>query len=107
MNTRLEGLTADHTDFAPYSPVGTKLRMNLLPSSPRQNAKPTGTVLTLSVITLSRGVAADQVWIRNWIYWTLTLLTTNNYCSGIELHIPKVTAITAHLTSQPLLGSGF
>jgi hypothetical protein len=30
-------------------------------------------------------VIRDAVWIGNWIYWTLTLLITNNYDSATEL----------------------
>jgi hypothetical protein len=36
---------------------------------------------------LSRGVTRQEVWIGNWIYWTLTLVrTTNNYDNLTELH---------------------
>jgi hypothetical protein len=38
------------------------------------------------------------VWIRNRIYWTLTLVTTNNYDS-LELHTPKITVGTAYIFS--------
>jgi hypothetical protein len=34
-------------------------------------------------------VTKDEVWIGNWIYWTLTLATTNNYDSLTELHTPN------------------
>jgi hypothetical protein len=36
------------------------------------------------------GVTIDGVWISNWIYWTLTLVTTNNYDSLTKLHTPKI-----------------
>jgi hypothetical protein len=51
-------------------------------------------------IIQSRGVTADEVWISNWIYWTLTLVTTNNYVSLIELHTLKSTVTTAHMKSS-------
>jgi hypothetical protein len=46
---------------------------------------------------LSHGVTRDEVWIGNWIYWTLTLVTTNNYDSLTELHTPQITVTTAHI----------
>jgi hypothetical protein len=47
---------------------------------------------------LSRNsVAKDEVWIGNWIYWTITLATTNKYKSLTELHTPKITVTTAHI----------
>jgi hypothetical protein len=50
----------------------------------------------------------DGVWNGNWIYYTLTLVTTNKYGSLIELHTPKITVTAAHIkSSQSLLGSGF
>jgi hypothetical protein len=56
-------------------------------------------------------VIRDGVWIGNWIYWTLTLVTINNYDSLTELHTPKITVSTAHIVffslHWPLLGSGF
>jgi hypothetical protein len=42
----------------------------------------------------------DEVWIGNWIYWTLTLATANNYYRHIELHTPKIAVTTAHLKSS-------
>jgi hypothetical protein len=42
-------------------------------------------------------VTIDGVWIDNWIYWTLTDLTTNNNDSLTELHTPKITVTTAHI----------
>jgi hypothetical protein len=51
----------------------------------------------------SRGVTRVEVWIGNWIYWTLTLVTTNNYDNFTELHILKFTVITAHRKSQSFL----
>jgi hypothetical protein len=42
----------------------------------------------------------DGVWIGNRIYWTLTLVTTNNYDSLTELHTPKITVTTAHIKSS-------
>jgi hypothetical protein len=45
-------------------------------------------------------VAIDMVWIGNRIYWTLTLVTTNNYDSLTQLHTPKITVTTAHIKSS-------
>jgi hypothetical protein len=42
----------------------------------------------------------DEVRIGNWIYWTLTLVTTNNYGNLTELHTPKITVTTAHIKSS-------
>jgi hypothetical protein len=42
-------------------------------------------------------VAIDGVWIGNRIYWTFTIVTTNNHSSLTELHTPKFTATTAHI----------
>jgi hypothetical protein len=42
-------------------------------------------------------VARDWVWTGNWLYWTLTLVTTNNYDSLTELCIPKIIVTTAHI----------
>jgi hypothetical protein len=55
---------------------------------------------------LSRDWATrDEVWIGNWIYWALTLATTNSYDSFTELHTPKITVTTAHIKfSQSSLG---
>jgi hypothetical protein len=36
----------------------------------------------------------------NWIYWTLTLVTTNNYDSLTELHTTNTTVTTAHIKSS-------
>jgi hypothetical protein len=41
-------------------------------------------------------VTTDGVWIGNWIYWTLTLVSTINYDSLTELHTPNITVTTAH-----------
>jgi hypothetical protein len=48
-------------------------------------------------------VIKDEVWIGNWIYWTLTLVTTNNYDSLNQLHTPKITVTTAHINSSQAL----
>jgi hypothetical protein len=45
-------------------------------------------------------VTRDEVWIGNWIYWTITLVTTNNRDNLTELHTPKVTVTTAHIKSS-------
>jgi hypothetical protein len=45
-------------------------------------------------------VTLDRVWISNRIYWTLTLVTTNNYDSLTELHTPKITVTTANIKSS-------
>jgi hypothetical protein len=45
-------------------------------------------------------VNIDAVWIGNRIYWTLTLVTTNNYDSLAELQTPKITITTAHIKSS-------
>jgi hypothetical protein len=42
-------------------------------------------------------VTTDGVRIGNWIYWTLTFVTTNNYDSFTELHISNITATTANI----------
>jgi hypothetical protein len=57
-------------------------------------------------------VTIDGVLIGNRIYWTPTqLVTTNNYDSLTELHIPNISVTTAKTkfsqSSLPLLGSGF
>jgi hypothetical protein len=44
-------------------------------------------------------VAREEVWIGNCIYWTLTLVTTNNYDSLTELQTPNITVTTAHIKS--------
>jgi hypothetical protein len=50
---------------------------------------------------LSRvSVTIDGVWTGNWIYWTLTLVTTNNYDSLTELRTQKITVTTAHVMSS-------
>jgi hypothetical protein len=38
----------------------------------------------------------DEVWIGNWIYWTLTLVTTNNYDSFAELHFQDHCKYSTH-----------
>jgi hypothetical protein len=45
------------------------------------------------------GVTIDGIWIGNRIYWTLTLVTRNNYYSLTELHTPKVTVTATHIQS--------
>jgi hypothetical protein len=45
-------------------------------------------------------VPRDGVWIGNWIYWALTLVTTNSYNSLSELHTPKITVTAAHIKSS-------
>jgi hypothetical protein len=45
-------------------------------------------------------VTGDEVWIGNWIYLTLTVVTTNNYDSLTELHTSKFTVTTAHIKSS-------
>jgi hypothetical protein len=53
-------------------------------------------------------VIKDEVWIGNWIYWTLTVLNTNNYDSLTESHTSKITITTAHIkSSQYLLAVAF
>jgi hypothetical protein len=50
---------------------------------------------------LSRNrVTTDGVWIGNRLYWTLTLVTTDNCDSLTELHTPKITVITSHIKSS-------
>jgi hypothetical protein len=49
-------------------------------------------------------MTVDGVWIGNWICWTLTLVTSNNYDSLTELHTPKITVSTAHLKSSVFTG---
>jgi hypothetical protein len=44
-------------------------------------------------------VTNDKIWTGNWIYWTLTLVTTNNYDNLTELPTPKITLTTAHIKS--------
>jgi hypothetical protein len=39
----------------------------------------------------------NQVWTGNRIYWTFTVVTTNNYDSLTELHIAKIAATAAHI----------
>jgi hypothetical protein len=52
---------------------------------------------------LPRGVTRDEIWIGNWIYWALTLVTTSNYDSLTELHTPNITVTTAHNKSSQSL----
>jgi hypothetical protein len=52
----------------------------------------------------------DEVWFGNWIYWTLILVTTNNYNSLTELHTPKIAVTTDHplpLGSQTVPGLSY
>jgi hypothetical protein len=54
-------------------------------------------VYTLTILSRVR-VSGDGVLIYNRIDWTLKQhVTTNNYDSLTELHIPKVTVTTAHI----------
>jgi hypothetical protein len=39
-------------------------------------------------------LARDKVYVGNWIYWTVTLVITNNYDNLTELHTSKVITIT-------------
>jgi hypothetical protein len=48
-------------------------------------------------MTLTR----DNVWMGNWIYWTLTLITTNNYDSPVVLHTPKIIVNYSTELSKP------
>jgi hypothetical protein len=41
-------------------------------------------------------VTVDGVWIGDQIYWTLTLVTANNYDSLTELHTPRINVTTEH-----------
>jgi hypothetical protein len=52
-----------------------------------------------SLNTIMYFVARYEVWIGNRIYWTLIIVTTNNYGSLTELHTPKVTVTKAHIKS--------
>jgi hypothetical protein len=45
-------------------------------------------------------VTVNGFWINDWIYWTLTLVTTSNYDSLNELHIPNITVTIAHIKSS-------
>jgi hypothetical protein len=45
-------------------------------------------------------VTRDEVLIANWICWTLTHVTANNYDSLTELHTQKVTVTTEHKKSS-------
>jgi hypothetical protein len=45
-------------------------------------------------------VARDKVCIGNWIYWTHTLVTTNNYDSLTELPTSEITITIAHIKSS-------
>jgi hypothetical protein len=45
-------------------------------------------------------VSSDEDCVGNWIYWTLTLVTTNNYDSLAKLHTSKITITTAHIKSS-------
>jgi hypothetical protein len=55
-------------------------------------------------------VTRDEVRFSNRIYWTLTLVTTNNYGSLTDLNTPKVTVTAAQirlsLPSVAVIGSG-
>jgi hypothetical protein len=43
-------------------------------------------------------VTRDMVRFGNWIYWTFTLVTTNNYESLTDLHTTKMNVTTAPLS---------
>jgi hypothetical protein len=45
-------------------------------------------------------VTIDGVWIGNWIYWTLPLVTAHNYDSLTELHTQKITVTSADIKSS-------
>jgi hypothetical protein len=45
-------------------------------------------------------VTRDGVWIGNWIYWTLTFVTENNYDSFTKLHASDIIVTTAHIKSS-------
>jgi hypothetical protein len=45
-------------------------------------------------------VTIDGDWTGNRIYWTLTLVTTNNYDSLTELRTPNITITSAHIKSS-------
>jgi hypothetical protein len=66
----------------------------ILPSTP---TPPSGRLLLI----LSRDrVTLDGVWIANWIYGILTLVTTNTYDNLAELHCLKITVNTGHTKSS-------
>jgi hypothetical protein len=44
-------------------------------------------------------VARDEVWIGNWIYWTLTLVTTNNYGSLLSYSLQLLTYLLTELNA--------
>jgi hypothetical protein len=58
---------------------------------------------SLIVIVTYLSVTRDEIWIGNRTYWTLTLMTTNNYASLIELHTPKSTVTAVHTNSSQSL----
>jgi hypothetical protein len=50
---------------------------------------------------LSRdGVTIEWVSIDDWIYFTLTFVTTNDYNCLAALHTPKITVTTTHIKSS-------
>jgi hypothetical protein len=54
----------------------------------------------LNKIVKPLNVTTDEGYMGNWIYRTLTLVTTNNYDSLTELHTPNITVTTAHINSS-------
>jgi hypothetical protein len=45
-------------------------------------------------------VTQYKVLIGNWVYWTSTLITTNNYDSVTELQNPEITVTKADVKSS-------
>jgi hypothetical protein len=50
-----------------------------------------------SIVLLRGCVTVDGVWNGNRIYWTFTLVTTNNHDSLTDLYTTEITVTTAHI----------
>jgi hypothetical protein len=57
-------------------------------------------LLHLTSILSRDRVTIEWILIDNRIYWTFTLVTTNNYVSLTELHATKITVTTTHIKSS-------
>jgi hypothetical protein len=67
---------------------------------PRRLATRSFLIHSLVIISSRVLVTIDGVWTGTCIYWTLTLVNTNNYGSLTELHTAKITVTAAHIESS-------
>jgi hypothetical protein len=45
-------------------------------------------------------VTIDEVWIGNWVYRTLALVTANNYYSHSDMHTLKIAVTTVNIMTS-------